>query len=139
VLYCLCYKFFKSLIYLRFLSFLSSSDMKLDLLSFVSKTRHESREDGVLTDNGLCILSCFKYCVKRYYGDYKNRGLTCWKQFLCMAFDSLTLVKAYPTRFCVFNCIKTNSIIWVWVSRTVNLRYHWSMKALTAGSSKTLL
>jgi Transposase DDE domain/Domain of unknown function (DUF4372) len=32
----------------------------------------------------------FKYCVKRYHGDYKNRGLTCWKQFLCMAFGQLT-------------------------------------------------
>jgi len=32
----------------------------------------------------------FKYCVRRYDGDYKNRGLTCWKQFLCMAFGQLT-------------------------------------------------
>lgn len=32
----------------------------------------------------------FRYCVKRYNGDYKNRGLTCWKQFLCMAFGQLT-------------------------------------------------
>jgi len=32
----------------------------------------------------------FKYCVKRYNGDYNNKGLTCWKQFLCMAFGQLT-------------------------------------------------
>jgi hypothetical protein len=32
----------------------------------------------------------FKCCVKRYNGDYKNKGLTCWKQFLCMAFGQLT-------------------------------------------------
>lgn len=32
----------------------------------------------------------FKYCVKRYNGDYKNRGSTCWKQFLCMAFGQMT-------------------------------------------------
>jgi hypothetical protein len=32
----------------------------------------------------------FKYCVKRYHGDYNNKGLTCWKQFLCMAFGQLT-------------------------------------------------
>jgi len=32
----------------------------------------------------------FRYCVKRYNGDYKNRGLTCWKQFLCMSFGQLT-------------------------------------------------
>jgi hypothetical protein len=32
----------------------------------------------------------FKYCVRRYDGDYNNKGLTCWKQFLCMAFGQLT-------------------------------------------------
>lgn len=32
----------------------------------------------------------FKGCVKRYNGDYNNKGLTCWKQFLCMAFGQLT-------------------------------------------------
>jgi len=32
----------------------------------------------------------FKYCVKRYNGDYKVQNFTCWKQFLCMAFGQLT-------------------------------------------------
>lgn len=32
----------------------------------------------------------FKYCVRTYNGDYNNKGLTCWKQFLCMAFGQLT-------------------------------------------------
>jgi len=32
----------------------------------------------------------FKYCAKRYNGDYNNKGLTCWKQFLCMSFGQLT-------------------------------------------------
>jgi len=32
----------------------------------------------------------FKYCVKRYDGDYKVQGFTCWKQFLCMSFGQLT-------------------------------------------------
>jgi len=32
----------------------------------------------------------FKYFVKRYNGDYNNKGLTCWKQFLCMVFGQLT-------------------------------------------------
>ena len=32
----------------------------------------------------------FKYCVKRYDGDYKVQDFTCWKQFLCMAFGQLT-------------------------------------------------
>jgi hypothetical protein len=32
----------------------------------------------------------FKWCVKRYNGNYKAKDLTCWKQFLCMAFGQLT-------------------------------------------------
>lgn len=32
----------------------------------------------------------FKYCVKRYDGDFKVQDFTCWKQFLCMAFGQLT-------------------------------------------------
>lgn len=32
----------------------------------------------------------FKYCVKRYDGDYKVQDFTCWRQFLCMAFGQLT-------------------------------------------------
>jgi hypothetical protein len=32
----------------------------------------------------------FKRCVDRYHGDYKVKELTCWKQFLYMAFGQLT-------------------------------------------------
>jgi hypothetical protein len=32
----------------------------------------------------------FKVCVKRYNGNYKAKDLTCWRQFLCMAFGQLT-------------------------------------------------
>lgn len=32
----------------------------------------------------------FKYCVKRYNGDYRTRDFTCWRQFLCMSFGQLT-------------------------------------------------
>lgn len=32
----------------------------------------------------------FKYCVKRYNGDYKVQNFTCWRQFLCMSFGQLT-------------------------------------------------
>ena len=32
----------------------------------------------------------FKVCVKRYKGNYKSKGLSCWKQFLCLAFGQLT-------------------------------------------------
>jgi hypothetical protein len=32
----------------------------------------------------------FKWCVKRYNGNYKAKDFSCWKQFLCMAFGQLT-------------------------------------------------
>ena len=32
----------------------------------------------------------FKYCEKRYNGNYKVKEFTCWKQFLCMSFGQLT-------------------------------------------------
>jgi len=32
----------------------------------------------------------FKYCEKRYNGNYKVKEFTCWRQFLCMAFGQLT-------------------------------------------------
>lgn len=32
----------------------------------------------------------FNACVNRYKGDFKTKGFSCWKQFLCMAFGQLT-------------------------------------------------
>ncbi len=32
----------------------------------------------------------FNRCVRRYRGNYKTRGFSCWDQFLCMAFAQLT-------------------------------------------------
>jgi hypothetical protein len=32
----------------------------------------------------------FKWCVKRYNGNYRAKEFTCWKQFLCMSFGQLT-------------------------------------------------
>lgn len=32
----------------------------------------------------------FIKCVNKYDGDYKTKHLSCWKQFLCMAFGQLT-------------------------------------------------
>lgn len=32
----------------------------------------------------------FKVCVNRYNGNHKVKSLTCWKQFLCLAFGQLT-------------------------------------------------
>lgn len=39
---------------------------------------------------GLISYKRFQTLVNRHGGDYKNRGFTCWKQFLCMAFGQLT-------------------------------------------------
>lgn len=32
----------------------------------------------------------FKWCVKRYNGNYRTKEFTCWRQFLCMSFGQLT-------------------------------------------------
>ncbi len=32
----------------------------------------------------------FKWCVKRYDGNYRAKEFTCWRQFLCMSFGQLT-------------------------------------------------
>ena len=32
----------------------------------------------------------FRRCVERYRGDYRLRGVSCWDQFLCMAFAQFT-------------------------------------------------
>jgi IS4 transposase len=32
----------------------------------------------------------FKWCVKRYKGNYRAKEFTCWRQFLCMSFGQLT-------------------------------------------------
>jgi hypothetical protein len=32
----------------------------------------------------------FRRCVDKYYGNYKIKDFSCWKQFLCMAFGQLT-------------------------------------------------
>ena len=35
---------------------------------------------------GLISHKKLQHIVNRYFGDYKVRDFTCWKQFLCMAF-----------------------------------------------------
>jgi hypothetical protein len=39
---------------------------------------------------GLVSSTSFQTIVNRYAGDYKVKGFTCWKQFLCMAFGQMT-------------------------------------------------
>jgi hypothetical protein len=39
---------------------------------------------------GLVSSTSFQTLVNRHSGDYKVKGFSCWKQFLCMAFGQLT-------------------------------------------------
>ena len=39
---------------------------------------------------GLVSSTSFQTIVNRHLGDYKARGFSCWKQFLCMSFGQLT-------------------------------------------------
>ncbi len=39
---------------------------------------------------GLISSTSFQTIVNRHFGDYKVKGFSCWKQFLCMAFGQLT-------------------------------------------------
>lgn len=80
----------KCLIHIRLLNFLSSGDLNSGFLSFGSKTEYESRKDGHTQLIEFASDDIFKYCVKRYNGNYKAKDFTCWKQFLCMAFGQLT-------------------------------------------------
>ena len=38
----------------------------------------------------LVSSTSFQTIVNRYFGDYKVKDFSCWKQFLCMAFGQLT-------------------------------------------------
>ena len=35
----------------------------------------------------------FRRCVERYRGDYRLRGLSCWEQFLAMAFAQAPTIR----------------------------------------------
>ena len=39
---------------------------------------------------GLVSSTSFQTLANRHFGDYKVRGFSCWKQYLCMAFGQLT-------------------------------------------------
>ena len=55
---------------------------------------------------GLVSSTSFQTIVNRYFGDYRVRDFTCWKQFLCMSFGQLT------HRECITDtmmCLKANA------------------------------
>jgi hypothetical protein len=44
----------------------------------------------------------FKWCVKRYNGNYRTKEFTCWRQSLCMSFGQLTHRESVSdTLFCL--------------------------------------
>ena len=52
----------------------------------------------------------FLKCVNWYNGDYMTKHFSCWKQFLCMAFDQYATGKVFRTRFSVCMPIRKNCI-----------------------------
>jgi hypothetical protein len=47
----------------------------------------------------------FRRCVARYHGDRRPRGVSCWDQFLCMAFAQLTYRESLrDIEACLRNC-----------------------------------
>ena len=54
----------------------------------------------------LVSSTSFQTLVSRYSGDYKIRGFSCWKQFLCMAFGQLTHRESLSD---TLMCLKANA------------------------------
>jgi hypothetical protein len=46
----------------------------------------------------------FSKCVERYQGDYRIRDLSCWNQFLCMAFGQITHRESITDNNYLFKC-----------------------------------
>ena len=55
---------------------------------------------------GLISHKRFQLIVNQYFGDYKVRDFTCWKQFLCMAFGQITHCESLSDTML---CLKTNA------------------------------
>lgn len=48
----------------------------------------------------------FDKCVARYQGNYKNKGFTCWIQFLSMSFGQLTFRQSLRD---IVNCLSARN------------------------------
>ena len=55
---------------------------------------------------GLVSSTSFQTIVNRYFGDYRVRDFTCWKQFLCMSFGQLTHRESITD---TMMCLKANA------------------------------
>ena len=66
----------------------------------------------------------FSKCVERYQGDYRIRDLSCWNQFLCMAFGQITHRESVTDIIICLNAHKKNA-------------YHLGIKQVVAISTLT--
>ena len=66
----------------------------------------------------------FSKCVERYQGDYRIRDLSCWNQFLCMAFGQITHRESVTDIITCLNAHKKNA-------------YHLGIKQVVAISTLT--
>lgn len=73
---------------------------------------------------GLVSSTSFQTIVNKHFGDYKVRGFSCWKQFLCMAFGQLTHRESITDTII---CLKANA----------NKTYHLGIGEVVAVSSIT--
>lgn len=73
---------------------------------------------------GLVSSTSFQTIVNRHFGDYKVKNFSCWKQFLCMAFDQLTHRESISDTVL---CLKANA----------NKMYHLGIGEVVAVSSIT--
>ena len=55
---------------------------------------------------GLVSYKKFQTFVNRHSGEYKVKGFSCWKQFLCMAFGQLTHRESLSD---TIMCLKANA------------------------------
>lgn len=55
---------------------------------------------------GLVSSTSFQTIVNRHFGDYKVKGFSCWKQYLCMCFGQLTHRESLSD---TMMCLKANA------------------------------
>lgn len=70
----------------------------------------------------LVSSTSFQTLVTRHNGDYKLKGFSCWKQFLCEAFSQLTHPESLSN---TLMCLKANA----------NKLYHLGLDELIANST----
>jgi len=85
---------------------------------------HEQWPNDLSAGEDFLPLTESRHCVERYWGDYKVQRISCWNQFMCLAFAQLTgreslcdieaclrsqESKPYHMGFC--SCISRNTLV----------------------------